>query len=382
MTKQPYGVYVHVPWCRRRCPYCAFYVEVDRDVPWDRFVDALLRERTLRASAFDGLASTLFLGGGTPSRMPPEHLARLLAGLPHTDDAEITLETNPEDVDATFLAAVRAAGVTRISLGVQTLDPRFAHLLNRSCTVDRAAEVLEQVRGAGFASWSVDLIFGLPDQSPDDVLADLERLLAAEPPHVSLYGLTIEPGTPFERAVQRGTFAPADAETWRTMYDRIVERLASAGIERYEVSNFAKEGHRSRHNRLYWTDAPYVGLGPSAHGYRPDGSRYANVRDAVAYLDRPDPTSEDERPTPKQAALDLLISALRSADGVPRSLLTRLGLAPDERLVRALVEANLLLDDPAALRLAHDGFALADGLAERLWDGLVPIRGFNDAPAS
>ena len=199
---------------------------------------------------------------------------------------------------------------------------------------------------------------------------------------MSLYGLTIEPGTPFERAVERGTFAPADAETWRIMYDRIVERLAIAGLERYEVSNFARPGHRSRHNRLYWTDAPYLGLGPSAHGYRPDGSRYANVRDVRAYLERPDPTVEDERPSPKQAALDLLISALRSSDGVPRASLANLGLAPDERLVRALIDANLLLDDAAALRLSHDGFALADGLAERIWDGLTPIRGFTDAPAS
>lgn len=369
-----WGLYAHVPWCRRRCPYCAFYVEVDRETPWDAFVEALLVEYAARRPAFDGPAATVFLGGGTPSRMPVPALSRLLAGLDRVDDAEVTAEVNPEDLDGDWLDGAVAAGVNRVSLGVQTLDPRFARLLNRACTVEQAAQMARRVRSSGVRSWSVDLIFGLPGQSLADLTVDLERLLDLVPPHVALYGLTIEPGTAFERGVRRGRLTPADPDLWREMYDLIVDRLGRDGIVRYEVSNFARDGHRSAHNRLYWTDAPYMGLGPSAHGFWPDGRRYANVADRARWLAAPSTSAEEETPTPEQAAIDRLISGLRGVDGVPlAALAARSGRVPDPRHVAALVRRGLLVDDPKVLRLTSEGFPVCDGVVERLIDTLLPV---------
>lgn len=370
---EPWGIYAHVPWCRRRCPYCAFYVEVDRDVPWEAFVDRLVAEHASRAGVFGRPARTLFLGGGTPSRMPAAALKRLIAAIDLEPGAEITAEVNPEDADDAWIAGALDAGVNRVSLGVQTFDPQFARLLNRACTVDEAQATAVRVAAAGFRSWSIDVIFGLPGQSLADLDADLDRLLATSPPHVSLYGLTIEPGTAFERAVDRGKLVPTDPDAWRTMYDRLVERLAAVGVHRYEVSNFARDGHRSRHNQLYWTDAPYLGIGPSAHGYLPDGRRYANVADVGRYLVSDDPTASIESPSARERALDLLISSLRYVDGLPIAhLARRTGLAPDGRTLRALIHGGLLAEDPAVLRLTDDGFAVADGIAAKLGDSLVP----------
>lgn len=372
-TPGEWGVYVHVPFCRRRCPYCAFYVEVDRGTDWSAFSDRVVREIGNRRVAYSGAASSVFFGGGTPSRMPAEHFARILAAIPRTPDAEVTAEINPEDVDPATLAALRAAGVTRASVGLQTFDPRFAPLLNRACTIERAAEVAAEVASAGFASWSADVMFGLPGQQLDDLRADLDALLRADPPHVSLYGLTIEEGTPFERAVERGTFAPADDDLWRGMYDFLREKLADRGYEQYEVSNFARPGHRSRHNRLYWTDRPYLGVGPSAHGLTPDGTRYTNRADIGFYLRSDDPTDTSEPFEPRARATDLLISNLRHTDGLDLDHMARVtGLRPRESAVRALVDAAVLSRDGQIIRLAPDGFPLADGIAGRLADALGP----------
>src|SRR5690606_28964223 len=183
--------------------------------------DALLAEHARRAPEYGPRAETVFLGGGTPSRLPPAALRRLLAGLPRERGAEVTVETNPEDAEDAWLEAAAEAGVTRISLGLQTFDPARARLLNRASSVERARETARRGAAAGFRSWSVDLIFALPGQTLDDLEVDLGAVLETEPPHVSLYGLTFEPGTPFERARARGRLVPVRDELWRAMYDRL-----------------------------------------------------------------------------------------------------------------------------------------------------------------
>jgi oxygen-independent coproporphyrinogen-3 oxidase len=368
-----WGTYIHVPWCRRRCPYCAFYVEVDRDVPWDQFVDAVLREHAFRSHEFGEQTTTLFLGGGTPSRMPGPALARLLAGIPRVAQAEVTAETNPEDADDAWIAAALEAGVTRLSLGLQTFDPQFAHLLNRACSVRDAQATAQRVAKAGFTSWSIDVMFGLPGQTLDDFQRDLDAMLETGAPHVSCYGLTIETGTPFERANVAGKLEPAEDGLWRDMYDRMVDTLLQAGIERYEVSNFARAGHRSAHNQMYWTDRPYLALGPSAHGYAPDGRRWSNVRDVARYLEALDPTAEVERPTPRQRAVDLIVSALRSVQGVD---LRHLAAVTKHRLagptVAALVRGGHLTLARERITLTESAFPLADGVAGQLVRALEP----------
>ena len=375
---EPWGCYIHVPWCRGICPYCSFFVLRDGpETPWERWTDAVLREHTERSRRYDGLASTLFIGGGTPSRLPLDDLGRLLDALPRRANSEVSVEANPEDVTEDWVRGACAAGVNRVSLGVQTFDGRHARRLGRGHTSPQAALAARHLASAPLRSWSMDLIFAVPGQTLEDLDRDLDQLLTLEPPHVSLYGLTLEPDTPLRRAVDRGRLRPTDSETWRQMYDRIVERLEAAGLYRYEVSNFARRGHSSAHNRGYWEDRPYMGLGPSAHGYRPDGSRYRNVADLDAWFRGGQ--AMDEQPTPEEAAADLLISTLRGCAGTDRArLVAKTGLAPRPAVIDALCNAGLLASDGNNLRLTAQGFPLADGITGRLVDALIPVEGQKD----
>jgi oxygen-independent coproporphyrinogen III oxidase len=361
----PYSVYVHVPWCRVRCPYCAFYVERDDVTPWPAFTDAILADLHAWRGTFTGPAQTVFLGGGTPSRMPISALERILSSIERQDGAEVSLEANPEDISSVWLDGAIQAGVNRLSLGVQTLNPKYARLLNRAHTCPQARETLALVGKSALTTWSLDLIFGLPGQTVDELDADLDALLECEPPHVSLYGLTIEAGTPFERAVQQGKLVPIEDDVWRQMYDRIVTRLQREGLKRYEVSNFARPGHESDHNLGYWTDRAYMGVGPSAHGYTPEGCRYTQIADASAWMKDVVGHRIIQRLTPHERAVDRLISGLRGVGGIAR------GSVPvPSNTVSALIQAGVLVDDQDHLRLSHAGFPVADAVIRRLVDAL------------
>ncbi|MEC7947231.1 MAG: coproporphyrinogen-III oxidase family protein [Myxococcota bacterium] len=366
-----WGAYVHTPWCRLHCPYCNFNVST-APPRWDDWIDGLRSEWAIRHSLFPGAANTLYIGGGTPSLAPPDVLGRVLDVVPRAPDAEVTIEANPGDLTPARLAAWRALGVHRLSLGVQTFDPRFARLLARGHTARQSRELVTMVREAGFSTWNVDVIFALPGQSPADFEADLEAILETAPPHVSLYGLTFEQGTPLTRARDRGSIAdPAEAD-WRAMYDRAVHALGAAGFERYEVSNFARPGHRSRHNEATWRGGPYVGLGPGAHGYAPDGLRTVGHADLDAW--RADPRGTEERPHPAGAAIDLVLSTLRHVDGLPlQTLRSRTGHAPGPATVDALVRAGLVVRRGSALALTHAGFPVGDGVVARICDSLRPV---------
>lgn len=370
-----WGLYVHVPWCRVRCPYCAFYVLPEHEMQADPYVTSVLAEHHLRRGDFPGAPRTVYLGGGTPSRLPLPALRDLLGGLlgAHVPE-ELTVEANPEDVTPDWANAVAALGVTRVSLGVQTLKPDHARRLGRARTVPTAPAAARALIDAGLRSWSADLIFGLPHQTLDELRADLDALLALDPPHVSLYGLTIEEGTAYARAAERGVFTPADEDLWRAMYDHLVAALRSAGIDRYEVSNFARAGHRSRHNEAYWKDRPYLGLGPSAHSYLPDGDRVTGHPDLARW--QADLHGDRERPDAEAAASDLLVSGLRGVDGLSLARLAdRTALRPDPAAVTRLVRLGLLRDAPphAVLALSDEGFAVADGVVRALVDALGPV---------
>ena len=368
MRPDGHGVYVHIPWCRRRCPYCAFYVEADHDVPWERFAEALRREHQWREAAFAGPARTLYLGGGTPSRMPLPALTRLVSALGEHAE-EITTEANPEDIDAAWLRGARDAGITRISLGIQTFNPRYARLLNRNSTVQRARSIALEVGVAGFASWSVDVMFALPGQTLEDLELDLEAILETEPPHVALYGLTYEPGTPFARARDQGSLVPVVDEQWRQMYDLSLDRLRAGGFERYEVSNFAQPGHRSQHNTGYWTHRPYLGLGPSAHGLQPDGVRYINDADAAAYMTAEAVPHQAETPDPPTEAWDRLAGGLRCSEGLDLDeAAAGTGYTVSATALAMLVDAGLIVAEGSRLRLTDDGYPIADAVLARLAD--------------
>jgi len=298
---------------------------VDNAPPWKKYVDALIEEWRHTKTLFSGSPDTVFLGGGTPSLMPSEQLKRLIAELKVTDDCEVTLEANPGTVDRDKLADIREAGVNRLSVGIQTFQPRFARFLNRGHSVNEAKRLLKEIKTIGFDSWSADLIFGLPNQTIDDLRLDLDELLASEPPHISLYSLTAEPGTPYSKALENGKFSTTPETIWEQMMELVVQVPAEQNIQRYEVSNLAKPGHRCRHNELYWRGGYWAGLGVGAHGWLPNGLRTENPNKVEDYLNDPCGYLTSIRPTPRERASELLLTHLRHVDGVQIKNLKTLG---------------------------------------------------------
>ena len=369
-----FGVYVHVPWCTSRCPYCSFNVYVHPDPPYGRWRAGVQRDWRAVQGQFTGTAHSVFFGGGTPSLAPPAVIGNVLRSLPTDARTEVTVEANPGTITAATLAGLKAAGVNRVSVGVQTFDPRFAHLLSRGHTVHAARKLVGLVAAAGLRSWSVDIIFALPGQTEADIAVDLEAILACAPPHVSVYGLTIKAGTPFARAAAAGKLVLPDAETWRRQYDRIVATLRAGGWQRYEVSNFARPGHRAVHNEQVWRGGFYAGLGPGAHGFLPDGTRTvarAGLEDWLA-----DPLASTERPSPREQAIDLLLTCMRHIDGLDLATLharTRHRIQP--ATIERLVAAGVLVSSAGVLALTEAGWPLADGVTARLVDALSPAEG-------
>ena len=294
------GLYLHVPFCERICPYCDFAVvraptlSAEQE---DAYVDALVRELATRQAIFAGRRlATVYLGGGTPSLLRPESVARLLAAareaFPGADPEEVTLEVNPSTLERARLPGFRAAGVDRLSVGIQSLDDRVLQRLGRAHRADEARITLHATRAALFTNVSVDLIFGAPDQSTANLLRDVDEIVRADIQHVSAYGLTIEPGTPFALAAGRGQLRLPDDEAGADMMERVGDRLARAGLAPYEISSFARRGFESRHNRRYWEREPVLGLGVGAWSSEPPspgapfGARRANVRSLPIYLER------------------------------------------------------------------------------------------------
>jgi oxygen-independent coproporphyrinogen-3 oxidase len=320
----PAHLYVHIPFCARRCVYCDFAIAVRRDVPVDEFLLAVEREIALRfPERGDWKLETLYLGGGTPSRLGGDGIARLMdvvrkraALLP---DAEVTIEANPDDVDIAAATAWRRAGVNRVSLGVQTFDDaalRWMHRVHDSKAVPAAMSALRQ---AGFADVSLDLIFSLPESIGRDWRGDLERAMSFEPTHVSLYGLTIEDDAPLGKQVARGDVIEAPEERYESDFLLADDLLTGAGFEHYEVSNFARPGHRARHNYSYWRGVAFGGLGPGAHEFNGSVRRW-NVGayvDWVRRLERGvDPVEGQEELTRENRIAEAVYLGLRTADGL------------------------------------------------------------------
>ena len=263
----PFGVYVHVPFCRERCDYCAFATYTDRDHLMERYADACVLEVQRAFGAADLAPPTsVFFGGGTPSRLHPDTLTRILDAIPRAPGAEVTVECNPEDADEAHLGAYRRAGVTRVSFGLQSTQAHVLAGLGRRDVPHAAETIAAAVHDAGFTTWNLDLIFGAATESDGDWAATLEHVLALDhpPPHLSAYGLTVEPGTPL--AADAARHPDDDAEARR--YEHAEAVLSAAGYHWEEISNWARPGHECRHNHLYWEQGDYVGIGSAAHSHR------------------------------------------------------------------------------------------------------------------
>jgi oxygen-independent coproporphyrinogen-3 oxidase len=365
-------LYVHVPFCRRRCSYCDFAIAVRRRVPAERFVDTVLAERDLRArpegwagTAFD----TVYLGGGTPSLLPADAVRRLLDGFARAPGPEVTLEANPEDVTPDAARRWREAGVTRVSLGVQSFHPAVLAWMHRPHGAEAPARAVGYLREGGPAQVSVDLIFALPDELAQDLARDVDSALALAPDHVSAYGLTLEPRTPYARWAARREATPAPDDRYTEEFLLVHDRLTAAGFDHYEVSNYARatgdQSRRARHNSAYWSGRPYVGLGPAAHGFR-DGVRRWNERSLTAWERAvrrgDDPIAGREVLTPEQRRLEATYLGLRASDGVGPEIASTL----NPRAMLAAVTAGWLTTADGWVRATPSGWLVLDELARVL----------------
>jgi oxygen-independent coproporphyrinogen-3 oxidase len=323
----PRHVYVHVPFCARRCSYCDFSIAVRRVVPSDEYVVALAAELEIRfPNAESWPVDTLYFGGGTPSRLGPAGVARMLdvmrGRLTLSENAEVTLEANPEDITRDAVIAWRAAGINRLSIGAQSFDDETLKWMHRVHDASAIARSVDAARAGGIDNFSLDLIFSLPrNATPTPRLwtRDVELALRLEPAHLSLYGLTIEPHTPLGKWERRGDVAESPEELYEEEFLHAHHALNAAGLEHYEVSNFGRPGFRARHNSSYWTKAPYAGLGPSAHEFTGTVRRW-NVGAYAEWLerlaDRRDPLAESEELNEDNRTAEEVYLGLRTTDGL------------------------------------------------------------------
>ena len=359
-------LYIHVPFCQRRCSYCDFSIAVRKRIPAQQYVDAVLTE--FRRVASEPALETVYFGGGTPSLLPPEAIAALLdelTDLRHTPHAarEVTLEANPEDVTPDHAAAWRAAGINRVSLGAQSFDDRVLAWMHRSHDAARIGDAVRTLRHAGIDNISLDLIFGLPGELERDWGRDLDMLCSLLPAHCSLYGLTVESRTPLDRWISRGAVQPPEDGRYADEYLAAHARLSTAGYAFYEVSNASLEGYRSRHNSAYWSGRPYTGLGPAAHSF--DGrTRRWNLSAWEAYrralADGRSAVESEETLTDEQRELERVYLALRTREGLPLDH-PRLSTP-----LHACVAAGWVVREGGRFRCTPDGWLRLDSLVQEL----------------
>ncbi|MFO0773396.1 MAG: radical SAM family heme chaperone HemW [Nitrospiraceae bacterium] len=373
------GLYIHIPFCHARCAFCAFYLEIHRDDAAERFLTAFEQELTLRVNAGffhdpSHRVETIYLGGGTPTSLRPDQLVRLLAQIrqmtPLDANAEVTVEAHPDGLTPKMLTALREAGVTRLSLGAESLDQAELIRVGRPGQATSIMTAVTQARACGFTNINFDVMFGLPGQTAASWSATLDGLLALEPTHLSCYALTVEPGTALAHAIAQG-FKPAPDPELQTTCELIAEqRLTHAGYERYELSNYAKPGWSCRHNRLHWEGDNYLGLGPSAESYV-DGVRFGNVADLDRYVAMLAtgrlPIAHEETLSLEAQRREAVVFGLRQLVGVPQALVDRAACDTDWHMrVERLLAEGLLETQDGRLRFTRRGRQLADSVADAL----------------
>ena len=350
-----FGVYVHIPFCRSRCDYCAFATWTDRGELVDRYVDAVVNDIRRAVGAGMPVADTVFIGGGTPTLIDPAHIARILAAVPVSAGAEVTVECNPDDVTAGMMDVFARAGVNRVSIGVQSMVPRVLSALGRAHDPANVRHAVAHARDAGIVRINLDLIYGSVGELLDDWRETLRLALELGPTHVSAYGLTVEAGTPLAADPARH---PDDDEQ-ADKYVLADEMLVAAGLTNYEISNWSLPGHECRHNMVYWDQGDYLGFGCAAHSHR-DGHRWWNVRTPDRYVDLVasggSVMAADERLDPGTRTFERLELSLRTRKGVPEASLD--ASSPD---LEGLVEIR---DGRAVLTRA--GRLLANEISTRL----------------
>jgi len=381
METQPAGIYIHVPFCLRKCRYCDFYSATELNKR-DAFVAALRREIELAPDP--GPADTLYFGGGTPSLLDPGQVAAVIAAVKarfsFLPDVEITLEANPGTVDQATLTDFKSAGVNRLNLGIQSFDDRQLAFLGRIHTAHEARQSIEATRAAGFTNLGLDLIYGLPGQTVADLVRVVERAVTFKPEHLSCYLLTYEKGTPLDREREMGNVVPLAEKESAQLFLEIMDLLAASGYMQYEISNFARsESHVSRHNRKYWNFAPYVGLGPAAHSFL-DPVRYWNHSELSVYLSTLEqgqlPVRAKESLTPGQQMIEAVYLGLRQTAGISIPAFNQKFAVDFNTLFQAVLSdpglTDLLETNDGFCRLTPEGMLVMDTVVSRFVD-VIPF---------
>ena len=371
----PFGLYVHVPFCATRCGYCDFntYTATElRGVGPDGWLAALRTELRLAAAACGAIpVDTVFVGGGTPSLLGADRLGVVLDAVrehfPLAPDPEVTTEANPESTSREFFDTIRAAGYTRVSLGMQSASPRVLAVLDRTHSPGRAVEAAYEARAAGFDHLNIDLIYGTPGESDADLLESVDAALDAGVDHVSAYALIVEDGTALARRVRHGEIAAPDDDVLADRYELVDRRLSAAGLGWYEVSNWSRPGGECRHNLGYWTGGQWWGAGPGAHGFV-DDVRWWNVKHPNSYADLLGdgrlPVADFERLDSRARHVEEVLLGIRLRSGLPPTVLSD----SERERAREAVRAGLLIADGGHLVLTGRGRLLADAVVRDMLD--------------
>ena len=364
------GIYLHIPFCKQACSYCDFYF-VTRTSEREHFVQRLVKYiNSYKGSKFaEETVETIYFGGGTPSLLEPSQLEQIMEALHDIFDInerEITLEMNPDDVSAQFLADLKSLGISRASMGVQSFEPELLEFMHRAHSSEEALQCLELLSASDFNSFTVDLIYGNPGQSEEQLERDINKLLEFDPPHISAYSLTIEPKTRLGKQVELGRLAPPEDDKVAKHFDLINRRFNSYGIERYEVSNYSLPGKEAIHNSSYWEHNNYLGLGPGAHSFWWDESaeRWENEQDLRKYL-RDEDQPEREELSLNQLAEERLMMGLRTRKGIKKRELSerydyKLSSRQLDYLKNREQEGKVELDEK--ITLTDDGIKIADAI--------------------
>ena len=372
------GLYIHIPFCKSRCIYCAFYSTTAEQMK-QAYVDAVCREMELRKAVYEKegkdvgkTLATVYLGGGTPSQLSPTQLQQLFDTIARhydvSDDAEITIECNPDDVTEAFAELLRSLPVNRVSMGAQTFDDDRLQFIHRRHTSEQVTTAIQRLRKKGIHNISIDLMYGFPDETLEEWEYDIQQALALNVEHISAYALTYEEGTPLYRLLEEGKVKEIDEERSLAMYDRLIDRLQEAGYEHYEISNFARKGWRSRHNSSYWQLVPYIGIGAAAHSY--DGRRrqwnIADINSYINHIQQGIVPAEEELLDKDSRYNDHVMLALRTCEGLDLSTLDSDERSYCEETAKKFVLDGLLVKTDNHLRLSRKGLFVSDMIMSEL----------------
>ena len=372
------GLYIHIPFCKSRCIYCGFYSTTAEQMK-QAYVDAVCREMELRDAIYEKegkdvgkTIATVYLGGGTPSQLSPTQLQQLFDAIARhykvKDDAEITIECNPDDVTEAFAELLQSLPVNRVSMGAQTFDDDRLQFIHRRHTSEQVTTAIRRLREKGIHNISIDLMYGFPEETLEKWEHDIQQALALNVEHISAYALTYEEGTPLYRLLEEGKVKEIDEERSLAMYDRLIDRLQEAGYEHYEISNFARKGWRSRHNSSYWQLVPYIGIGAAAHSY--DGrQRQWNIADINSYINHIQQgivPAEGELLDKDSRYNDHVMLALRTCEGLDLGTLDSDERSYCEETAKKFVLDGLLVKTDNHLKLSRKGLFVSDMIMSEL----------------